>query len=126
MWLSSNGCWPAPISRMLQISTARCESHGLGLFVRSLVGLERDAAEQAFAGFIDGRALSSNQLDFIRLVVDHLTENGAMEADRLYESPFTDFAPQGPEEIFPTEYADELFAAIEAVRARAEPRDEAA
>jgi len=70
--------------------------------------------------------LSANQLDFVRLVVDHLTENGAMEANRLYESPFTDFAPQGPEEIFPPEDADELVAAIEAVRASAEPKDEAA
>ena len=108
------------------LDRARHESKGLGLFIRSLVGLERGAAEQALAGFIDGRTLSSNQLDFIRLVVDHLTENGAMEADRLYESPFTDFAPQGPEEIFPAADADELVAMIEAVRASAEPRDEAA
>ncbi len=116
----------ADLGDTADLDRALRESHGLGLFVRSLVGLERGAAEQALAGFIDGRTLSSNQLDFIRLVVDHLTENGAMEANRLYESPFTDFAPQGPEEIFPAEDADELFAAIEAVRARAEPRDEAA
>ncbi|MGA9316146.1 MAG: DEAD/DEAH box helicase family protein [Solirubrobacteraceae bacterium] len=116
----------ADLGDAADLDRARRESDGLGLFVRSLVGLERGAAQQALAGFIDGRTLSSNQLDFIRLVVDHLTENGAMQADRLYESPFTDFAPQGPEEIFPTEAADELFAAIEAVRARAEPRDEAA
>ncbi len=100
-------------------------ANGLGLFVRSLIGLERSAASQALAGFINGRTLSANQLDFIHLVVDHLTENGAMEADRLYESPFTDIAPRGLEDIFP-EDADELVAAIEAVRANAEPKDEAA
>ena len=31
------------------------EAHGLGLFVRSLVGLERDAAKRALAGFLSGR-----------------------------------------------------------------------
>ena len=108
------------------IDRARREADGLGLFVRSLVGLERSAAAEALAGFIDGRTLSANQLDFVGLVVEHLTENGVMDAGRLYESPFTDVAPQGPEGIFPVEDVNELVAAIEAVRASAEPRDEAA
>jgi type I restriction enzyme, R subunit len=116
----------ADLGNAVDLDRARRESDGLRLFVRSLVGLERDAAERALADFIDGRTLSANQLDFIGLVVDHLTENGAMTADRLYESPFTDFAPQGPEEIFPATDADEPVAAIEAVRASAEPRNEAA
>ncbi len=105
---------------------ARRESHGLGLFVRSLVGLERDAAAQALAGFIDGRTLGANQLDFINLVVEHLTQNGAMDTGRLYESPFTDLAPRGPESIFPASDVDELVAVVDAVRASAVPQDKAA
>jgi type I restriction enzyme, R subunit len=116
----------AGLGNAADLDRAQSEADGLGLFVRSLVGLERGAASQALAGFIDGRTLSANQLDFIDLIVDHLTENGAMDAERLYESPFTDIAPRGPESIFPEEDVDELVAAIEAVRASAEPRDEAA
>ncbi len=73
------------------------ESEGLGFFVRSLVGLDRGAAKEAMAGFIDGKALSANQLEFINLVVNHLTEHGVMDPTRLYESPFTDVTPLGPE-----------------------------
>ncbi|MGI9043946.1 MAG: DEAD/DEAH box helicase family protein [Gemmatimonadaceae bacterium] len=95
------------------------ESHGLGLFVRSLVGMDREAAKEALAGFITGKTLSANQLEFINLVVDHLTEHGIMEPARLYESPFTDITPQGPEGLFQAEAINELVAALEAVRATA-------
>ena len=37
----------------------------LGLFIRSLVGLEREAAKEALAGFMDGRTLTANQIEFI-------------------------------------------------------------
>ncbi len=33
--------------------------------MRSLVGLERDAAKGAFAGFLEGRNLSGNQIEFV-------------------------------------------------------------
>jgi type I restriction enzyme, R subunit len=116
----------AGLGNSSDLDRARSEADGLGLFIRSLIGLERAAAAQALAGFIDGRKLSANQLDFIGLVVDHLTENGAMNAARLYESPFTDVAPSGPESLFPVADVDELVAAIDAVRSSAEPKDEAA
>ena len=32
--------------------------------------------------------------------MEHLTANGVTEVTRLYESPFTDSAPQGPDMIF--------------------------
>jgi type I restriction enzyme, R subunit len=116
----------ADLGDAADLDRARREAHGLGLFVRSLVGLERSAASDALASFIDGRNLGANQLDFLTLVVDHLTQNGVMDAGRLYDSPFTELAPQGPEGIFPKEDVDELVAAIQAVRARAEPSEEAA
>jgi type I restriction enzyme, R subunit len=73
---------------------------GLGRFVRSLVGLEREAAKQAFAGFLDGRMLSADQLEFLDLIIDHLTARGVMDPKLLYESPFTDFDNNGVEGVF--------------------------
>lgn len=36
------------------IAAAKAAESGLGLFVRSLVGLDREAAKRAFAGFLAG------------------------------------------------------------------------
>lgn len=74
---------------------------GLGLFVRSLVGLEREAAKAAFAKFLAGKTLNGNQIEFINLIIDHLTDRGAMDPRRLYESPFTDLDDQGISGVFP-------------------------
>ncbi|HXT38566.1 MAG TPA: type I restriction-modification enzyme R subunit C-terminal domain-containing protein, partial [Candidatus Angelobacter sp.] len=94
-------------------------SNGLGLFVRSLVGLDREAAKLALAGFLAGKTLTANQIEFVNLIIDHLTEHGVMKPELLYESPFTDLNPQGPEGIFNSSQIDELVALLSEVRARA-------
>jgi type I restriction enzyme R subunit len=101
------------------VQRAASESRGLGLFVRSLVGMDRGAAKEAMASFLTGKTLSANQIEFVNLVVDHLTEHGAMEPRLLYESPFTDLTPRGPDGLFSSGEVDELIAAIDEVRSRA-------
>jgi type I restriction enzyme R subunit len=101
------------------LQKAKAESEGLGLFVRSLVGLDREAAKRALAGFIAGRPLTANQIEFVNLIVDYLTEHGVMAAGLLYESPFTDLNPQGPEGVFDSAQVDELITVLSQVRARA-------
>jgi len=98
------------------IQRAKSECQGLGLFVRSLVGLDRGAAKGAMAGFLAGKTLAANQIEFVNLIVNHLTEHGVMDAKLLYESPFIDVTPRGPEGIFSSKQVDELMAAIEQVR----------
>src|SRR5450830_206057 len=98
------------------IQRASEESHGLGVFVRSLVGLERDAAAEAFSRFLDGSTYTRAQIDFVWTIVTHLTENGVMTASRLYEVPFTDHAPHGPDELFSGSDLDALIAVLDEVR----------
>jgi type I restriction enzyme R subunit len=97
------------------LERARIEAGSLPLFVRSLVGLDREAAKKALSGFLEGKKLSASQLHFLDLVVNHLTEHGVMAPARLYESPFTDLAPQGPDQLFTSSEVDALIQALEGV-----------
>jgi type I restriction enzyme R subunit len=101
------------------VTRAGTESQGLGLFVRSLVGMDREAAKEALAGFLQGKTLGANQIEFVNLIVNHLTEHGVMEAALLYESPFTDLTPRGPDGLFSASQVDELIAVLDSVRATA-------
>ncbi|AKB44121.1 DEAD/DEAH box helicase family protein [Methanosarcina vacuolata] len=102
-----------------EIVRAREVSNGLGLFVRSLIGLDREAAKQSLATFLTGKTLTANQIEFINLIINHLTEHGAMDAALLYESPFTDLTPQGPDGLFTSTQIDELIATLEQITATA-------
>ena len=42
------------------------------------------------------------------MIVNSLTERGIMDAAQLYESPFTDLSPRGPEQLFSPAQLDEL------------------
>ena len=44
-----------------------------------------ELAKEALAEFIKGKTFTANQLEFVNLIVDHLTEHGVMEPARLYE-----------------------------------------
>jgi type I restriction enzyme R subunit len=101
------------------VARAGQEAHGLGLFVRGLVGLDREAATQALNGFVAGQLLTANQLEFVNLIVTHLTERGVMEPGLLYEPPFTGYAPQGPDALFTTAQVDELFGVLNYITATA-------
>ena len=65
-----------------ELEKARSGS-GLGLFVRSMVGLDREAAKRAFDGFLSGKTLTANQIHFLNLVIDYLTQSGWMHAAQL-------------------------------------------
>jgi type I restriction enzyme R subunit len=88
-------------------------SGSFGRFIRSLVGLDRAAAKEAFADFLDETRYSKNQIEFINLIVNYLTEYGVVEPGRVYESPFTAVAPQGPEGLFGTGDVTRIFEVID-------------
>jgi type I restriction enzyme, R subunit len=92
---------------------------GLGLFVRSLIGLDRGAAKRAFDGFLSGKTLSANQIQFVNLVIDYLTQSGWMEPEQLYSTPFTDFSPKGVDGLFNPEQVQQLIGILSQVRQRA-------
>lgn len=95
------------------------EEGGLGVFIRSLVGLDREAAKQAFTDFLEGQTLTANQIEFVDMVIEYLTDRGVMDPRRLYESPFTDLDDQGVSGIFDPDQVKELVTILNDVKARA-------
>ena len=77
-------------------------------FIRSLVGLDREAVQEAFSEFIVGTTLNDRQLQLINMIVAQLTQGSPMGAEALYESPYTELAPQGPEGLFPEATVDRM------------------
>ena len=75
----------------------------LGVFLRSLIGLERTAAKDALSEAVRGHSLSADQVEFLNLIIDHLVDNGTVDPRRFYESPFTDIHEGGLGEVFPAE-----------------------
>lgn len=102
-----------------EIAKAKEDSFGFGLFLRALVGLDREAAQQAFAGFIEGTTLNANQLEFINMVIEHLTQRGWVDPSLLYESPFTDFNPLGVEGVFAAPQVTQLIGVLDTIKLRA-------
>ena len=84
------------LSGLLERSAAPSLIH----FVRSMVGMDRSAAQAAFASFLSDRSLNANQIRFIEMVIDQLTARGVMEAAALYEAPFISLHAGGPDELF--------------------------
>ena len=89
------------VGEQADIDLAREQSHGLGLFVRSLVGLDREAAAEAFGAFLDGTRFPADQIRFIDLIVTELTARRRRARPPLRIALY-DHAPTGPDEFRPS------------------------
>lgn len=80
----------------------------LKLFIRKLVGLDRNATKKAFAQYLEGSNFSANQIRFVETIIDYLTQNGVMDPGLLYESPFTDLHYKGLDGVFEDDDAHQI------------------
>ena len=63
----------------------------LGEFVREIVGLDMNAAKEAFSQYLNETNLDSRQIYFVNQIVEYIVHNGLMkDLSVLQESPFTD------------------------------------
>ncbi len=63
----------------------------LGEFVREIVGLDMNAAKEAFSEFLNDTNLDCRQIYFVNQIVEYIIHNGMMkDLSVLQESPFTD------------------------------------
>lgn len=57
--------------------------------VRKIVGLDRQAAFQAFSIFISEQNLNLQQTKFVELIIDYIVKNGTLERQVLQQDPFS-------------------------------------
>ena len=63
----------------------------LGEFVREIVGMDMNAAKEAFAAYLNDTSLDSRQIYFVNQIVEYIVHNGVLkDMSVLQESPFTD------------------------------------
>ena len=63
----------------------------LGELVREIVGLDMNAAKEAFSEYLTSTSLDSRQIYFVNQIVEYIVHNGMMkDFSVLQESPFTD------------------------------------
>lgn len=88
--------------------------------LRGLVGLDPEAVDAAFTGFVHKHLhLSAQQLRFLQLLKNHIAQNGGIELERLYDPPFTDLHANGVDGLFTEKgQLDELLGILEAFQPR--------
>ena len=105
--------------------TETAQVGGFGVFLRSIVGLDRTAAQEYFAEFIADGA-SADQIEFVGMVIEHLTRNGVIDPGLLYDSPFSDVMPDGPDSVFDDKGVDRFLARLRTLNQAAEVSDSTA
>jgi type I restriction enzyme R subunit len=93
--------------------------------LRSLTGLDREAAARAFGRFQAGRTLTANQLHFVNMLIDVLARRGLVDVGQLYDPPFTQLTPSGPERFFTESDIDTVESVLHQVRSTAIPESQA-
>lgn len=92
----------------------------LGQFIRSIVGLDREAANTAFSQFINNPSLNPQQIRFVNMIIQYLSTNGVITTDKLFEPPFTEINKNGLIGVFSHEDANQVVYIIDSVKRMAE------
>ncbi|MGE5403716.1 MAG: DEAD/DEAH box helicase family protein [Candidatus Saccharibacteria bacterium] len=91
----------------------------LTLLVRKVAGLSQEAANEAFAEFLNDLNLDSKQSYFVKKVVDYIVKNGFVEDKAiLQQDPIN--AQGGILDLFPTESALKIVSIIDSIKQNAE------
>ncbi len=92
----------------------------LGKFVRSIVGLDIQAAQQAFADFIQSGNLTADQMKFIDTLIRHLNRNGTISKELLFQPPFTDMNDNGLIGVFDDTQAVKIIQLLDEINKNAD------
>lgn len=93
----------------------------LAAAIRTIVGMEPEVVAERFGEFFARHPqLSPKQQRFMALLQNHIAKFGVVTLDKLYEAPFTQVSPDGPDGVFDDGAVEELIAVIERFRPAAD------
>jgi type I restriction enzyme R subunit len=92
----------------------------LGRFVRGILGLDINAAKQAFSEVLINQNLNASQINFLNTIINFLVVNGTIDPAMLFESPFTDLNSGGILAVFDENTSGKIISLIEQVNRNAE------
>lgn len=83
-------------------------SASLDKILRTIVGMNKEAIEQAFTDFVQQAhtVMSATQQRFIGMLKSHIERNGTINIEELYEAPFTNVHYMGLDGVFSQAEAD--------------------
>ncbi|MEY8238885.1 MAG: DEAD/DEAH box helicase family protein [Cycloclasticus sp.] len=99
------------------------EEKPLGAFIRELIGLDINAAKEAFSDFLDEGTYNAEQINFVNKVIDYLMENGILAMEQIFCPPFIDDHHEGAHGFFDDGKVVELFKRIREVNGNASVGD---
>ena len=102
-----------------QLEVAFGKQVSLPMFIRSLVGLDKNAAKDAFGKFLSRGELNTSQMAFVEMIIDYLTQKGSVDPAQLYEEPFTGIHFEDLDGVFPDAQADEVIGILERIQKNA-------
>ncbi len=85
----------------------------LAAFIRGILGLDINAAKEAFAEFLSKGNLSATQIMFINSIIDYLSVNGTIDKKMLFDKPFTDIDYRGISGVFSNEETAKVISIID-------------
>lgn len=89
----------------------------LAAAIRTIVGLEPEVVAERFSEFFARHPqLSAKQQRFMALLQNHIAKFGVVTLDKLYDAPFTQVSPDGPDGVFDDAAVEELIAVIHRFR----------
>lgn len=92
----------------------------LGLFVRSIVGLDEQAVRDTFREFIADSSLNAQQIRFMDQVVKFLTAKGRLSTEAFFKPPFTDIHSGGITEVFDRNKTGKLISLLDRLNANSD------
>lgn len=72
----------------------------LGEFIRSVVGIDKVEAKNAFSKMVNFASLNSQQIQFMDLIIDYFAVNGVMDVKQLFNPPFSNVYAGGMIKLF--------------------------